>query len=133
MLGDCVWSIDQLELIINLLFLISIFLFSKIESAMEFVPCFSGQVDLILFLGGGGRWFLVFFLVLLWVLKLLLINLCLLSFLGCWFLDHVAFVSVLIWIVVAFSSLASLVRWWNLNLKGMTIQIKWFFFYTKFN
>lgn len=65
MLGDCVWSIDQLELIINLLFLISIFLFSKIESAMEFVPCFSGQVDLILFLGGGGRWFLVFFLVLL--------------------------------------------------------------------
>lgn len=37
------------------------FLFSKIGSAMEFVPCFSGQVDLILFLGGGGRWFLVFF------------------------------------------------------------------------
>lgn len=58
LLGDCgVWSIDQLELIINLLFFFPLCHFSyfpKLDLPWEFVPCFTGQVYLILFLGVGG-------------------------------------------------------------------------------
>ena len=58
LLGDCgVWRIDQLELIINLLFFFPLCHFSyfpKLDLPWEFVPCFTGQVYLILFLGVGG-------------------------------------------------------------------------------
>ena len=42
---DCVWSIDQLELIINLLFLISIFYFPKLDLLWNL--CLVSQVRLI--------------------------------------------------------------------------------------
>ena len=61
LLGDCgVWRIDQLELIINLLFFfpsLPFFLFSKIGSTMGIRALFhrSGLSNFIF----GGRWFVL--------------------------------------------------------------------------